>query len=262
MAEVTGMRNNALPYPVYGLPYTFVFPVFDADGDLVTGGTADTPDSELSKNGDTFTDCTEAVEIATTSGMYYIPLTATEMECNVGALIFKTATAGTKTTPIVFYPVRLPVIADSQSTAGAAATITLAAGSSAIDDYYNGCIIYLNADTGAGQARMILDYDGGTLVATVQAWATEPDATTDYIIYRTEFSVLEKVYLDASVAGIPTTPTLQATWTDALATALASYTAVRAGYIDELAAANLPTDIAAITAAGPTKDEMDTAHAL
>jgi len=112
--------------------------------------------------------------------------------------------------------------------------------------------------------------------------------------------------------------TLQATWTDAMATALANYTAARAGYLDELAAANLPTDIStidtvvdgiqtdlsngtdglgalktlidaiqtdldnatdglgalkdlidalqttadAITAAGPTKAEMDTAHAL
>jgi len=42
--------------------------------------------------------------------------------------------------------------------------------------------------------------------------------------------------------------TLQATWTDAMATALANYTAARAGYLDELAAANLPTDIAAIIA--------------
>ena len=37
--------------------------------------------------------------------------------------------------------------------------------------------------------------------------------------------------------------TLQATWTDAMATALANYTAVRAVYLDELAAANLPADI-------------------
>lgn len=37
--------------------------------------------------------------------------------------------------------------------------------------------------------------------------------------------------------------TLQATWTDAMATALANYTAARAGYLDELAAANLPSDI-------------------
>ncbi len=38
------------------------------------------------------------------------------------------------------------------------------------------------------------------------------------------------------------------TWTDALATALANYTAARAGYLDELAAANIPTDLANIIA--------------
>jgi len=37
--------------------------------------------------------------------------------------------------------------------------------------------------------------------------------------------------------------TLQATWTDALATALTSYTAARAVYLDELAAANIPSDV-------------------
>jgi hypothetical protein len=99
------------------------------------------------------------------------------------------------------------------------------------------------------------------------------------------------------VDGIPTTAmrgtdsaTLQATWTDAMATALINYTAARAGFLDELAAANLPTDIStigtavngiqtdlnnaidglgalktlldAITPAGPTLTQMNTAHGL
>jgi hypothetical protein len=55
-----------------------------------------------------------------------------------------------------------------------------------VDDYYNGCIIYLDADTGAGQARRVLDYDGGTKVATVAGtWETNPDATTDYQMLAT-----------------------------------------------------------------------------
>jgi len=56
--------------------------------------------------------------------------------------------------------------------------------------------------------------------------------------------------LTTAVGLIPTTAergtddaTLQATWTDAMATALANYTAARAAYLDELAAANLPSDI-------------------
>ena len=62
MAEVTGLRNNALPYPVYGVPFGIEFPILDADGDLVTGATG--LDSERPLNGDTFADCTnEAAEI-------------------------------------------------------------------------------------------------------------------------------------------------------------------------------------------------------
>jgi len=110
--------------------------------------------------------------------------------------------------------------------------------------------------------------------------------------------------LVTAVAAIPTgaergtdDATLQATWTDAMATALANYTAARAGYLDELAAGNLPTDISTIdtvvdgiqtdlsngtdglgalkalidaaqvvidtiTPVGPTKAEMDNGHAL
>jgi hypothetical protein len=78
MAEVTAFRNNALPYPVYGVPYTIVFPLLDADGDPVTGATCD---SEVSINGDTGADCTnEGTEIpfttATNKGQYYLTLTA------------------------------------------------------------------------------------------------------------------------------------------------------------------------------------------
>src|SRR3972149_6830156 len=99
MAEATGLRNNALPYPVYGVPYGVVFPLLDEDGDLVAGGGSDTPDSEVSLNGDTFADCTnELTEIATTSGMYYLLLTAAEMTADVVAIISKSATSGMKTT--------------------------------------------------------------------------------------------------------------------------------------------------------------------
>jgi hypothetical protein len=48
--------------------YRVTFPIFDADGDLVTGATA--LDSEVSKDGGTFADATnEATEIATSSGI-------------------------------------------------------------------------------------------------------------------------------------------------------------------------------------------------
>lgn len=52
--------------------------------------------------------------------------------------------------------------------------------------------------------------------------------------------------------------TLIATWTDAMATALTEYTAARAGYLDELAAANVPADIDTIL----TRWSADLATAL
>ena len=55
--------------------------------------------------------------------------------------------------------------------------------------------------------------------------------------------------LQEAIAAIPTVmvgtnnAALAASWTGALATALAAYTAVRGAYLDELAAANIPADI-------------------
>lgn len=96
--------SDARPMPLKNTAFRVTFPILDADGDLVTGATG--LDSEVSKDGGTFADCTnEATEIATSSGMYYLDLTSTEMNADTVALIIKTSTSGAKTTPIVLYPV-------------------------------------------------------------------------------------------------------------------------------------------------------------
>lgn len=67
--------------------------------------------------------------------------------------------------------------------AGAASTITLAAGAVATDDYYNNSIVFITGGTGAGQSRFINDYVGATKVITVNGnWVTSPDNTSTYII--------------------------------------------------------------------------------
>ncbi len=67
--------------------------------------------------------------------------------------------------------------------AGAASTITLDAGASAVDDYYKHAIIALTGGTGAGQSQIVNSYVGSTKVATMAAaWATAPDATTTFVI--------------------------------------------------------------------------------
>lgn len=181
--------GDSRPIPIYGARFRLVLPVMDADGDLVTG--ASTPDSEISKDQGTFADCTnEVTEIATSSGMYYLDLTATEMTCECAAVIVKSATSGMKTTPIVLYPTRLPVLNAGTAQAGAAGTITLASAASSLDDIYNGCLVRATNDTPSGisgEARTIIDYDGTTKVATIAPnWNTTPSSSTTYdVLTRT-----------------------------------------------------------------------------
>lgn len=81
------------------------------------------------------------------------------------------------------------VIADTPAefgtaTGGTITTITLDPASSAVDDFYNGYVIYITAGTGSGQVRTITDYVGATKIATVDAdWITTPDATSDYELF-------------------------------------------------------------------------------
>lgn len=95
--------SDAKPVPIKNTAYRVTFPIYDADGDLVTGATG--LDSEVSKDGGTFADCTnEATEIATSSGIYYLDLTSTEMNADTVAVIVKTSSSGAKTTVFVMYP--------------------------------------------------------------------------------------------------------------------------------------------------------------
>jgi hypothetical protein len=194
MAEATALRSNVLEYPIYGEPYTVLVPLLDADGDLVTGAT--TPDSEVSKNGDTFADCTnEATEIATNSGMYYLTLTATEMTADIVAIIIKSATAGMKTTPIVLYPRKLAQMRSGTCAGGNTEYVTLDGAASAVDDYYNGCVVSAVIDS-VREVRVITDYSGSNQRATVTpVWNTAPDNDDTFIVYATDM----RSFQDASV---------------------------------------------------------------
>lgn len=96
--------GDAVPFPKKNAAYRVYFPILDADGDLVTG--AASLDSERSLDGGTFANCSnEATEIATSSGMYFLDLNASEMNTDCTSVIVKTGTAGAKTTPMVLYTV-------------------------------------------------------------------------------------------------------------------------------------------------------------
>lgn len=55
------------------------------------------------------------------------------------------------------------------ATAGGATSITLAAGASDVDDYYNGWTLYIRVGAEAGNSFTVTDYDGSTLVATLDS---------------------------------------------------------------------------------------------
>ena len=67
--------------------------------------------------------------------------------------------------------------------------------------------------------------------------------TLDEIDTVLDTAAADVVNIDGSPMVGTNNAALAASWSAALATALGSYTAVRAGYLDELAAANIPADI-------------------
>lgn len=199
------MRNNALPYPIYGAPFVVTFPLLDADGDPVSPSS---PDSKISKNGDTFADCTnEATEIATSSGLCYLSLTGTELTCDVATV--KVASTGAKSTCMSLYPRKLVTVRSGTTQGGSSSTIQLDAGASAIDDFYNGMVCIAVID-GTTEARVIGDYTGSTKTATVEGpnWVTaSPDADDTFVIKLPEgrhISDANISYVNASAVSTST----------------------------------------------------------
>lgn len=74
-------------------------------------------------------------------------------------------------------------ISSGTAQAGNSHSITLAATADANDGVYNRNLIVLTDNTGVGQTRTIVDYDGTTKIVVVDRdWRVSPDATTAYQI--------------------------------------------------------------------------------
>ena len=231
--------TDAKPVPQKNVAYRVTFPIFDADGDLVTGATS--PDSEVSKDGGTFADCTnEATEIATSSGMYYLDLTSTEMNADCVAIIVKSGTG--KTTPIVLYPeeeddirVNVTAVAGTTQTAG-----DLAALINTVDDFL---------DTEVAAILAAVDTEVAAIKAKTDNLPADPadasDIASSFTSLNTKVDTIDD-FLDTEIAAIkaktdtlPASPANEATLTTI------------AGYLDtEVAAilAAVDTEVAAIKA--------------
>ena len=175
--------TDALPIPRKNTAYRAVFPILDADGDLVTGAAG--LDSEVSKDQGTFADCTnEATEIATSSGMYYLDLTSTEMNADCVAVIVKTSTSGAKTTCLVLYPQETGDIkVDVTSFGGTAGTFASGIpdvnatkiGGTSQTGRDLGASVLLSSGTGTGQVSL----SSGVIDASVTKWNGTGVATPD-----------------------------------------------------------------------------------
>lgn len=77
------------------------------------------------------------------------------------------------------------VLAVGTAQGGAAGNIQLAAATSFADDLVNGVIAAIIGGTGAGQQRVGYDWTSATDTLTVSpSWGTNPDATSQYVIFR------------------------------------------------------------------------------
>jgi len=212
--------SDATPFPIKNQAYRVTFPILDNDGDLVTAAAG--LDSEISKDGGTFADCTaEATEIATSSGMYYLDLTATEMNADTVAIIVKTTTSDAKTTPIVLYPVEST---DIPVNVKAISDDTVAADNLELD--YDG--------TGYAKAASTI----GTTTTNTDMRGTDSAALAT-VCTEARLAELDAANMPADIDAIPTTA-MRGTDSAALASVCTE------ARLAELDAANIPADIDAI----------------
>lgn len=118
-----------------------------------------------------------------------------ETVANTKQLELKYRNTGAGTLDVVIDGVKVFDAVDSPSAigtaqAGAASTITLAAGSNTTNGFYNQQYVYINGGTGIGQRKRITGYVGATKVATVDsAWTTNPDAASTYIVSPSPYTI-------------------------------------------------------------------------
>lgn len=98
--------TDAQPFPIKAKAVRLTFPVFTTAGALVTSGTMAVT---ISKDGGTFGNpnagATNATQIATTSGVWYVDLNSTDTNCDT--LAVKISDGTNPPTILVIYPVEI-----------------------------------------------------------------------------------------------------------------------------------------------------------
>jgi len=196
--------TDAIPVPRKNAAFRFHFAIRKNDGTLVTTWAGQ--DSEVSKDGGSFADCTnEATEIGT-SGCGYIDLTSTEMNADCVMLKVTVTNTDALTLVFVFYPESegdyrcdTVQIAGSTTAAGNLGKSALGIVSGACEStpsttsiqtdlaettngHYIGRVVVFTSGDAAGEATDITGYTGATGTLTVTALTTAPAATDTFVI--------------------------------------------------------------------------------
>jgi len=164
--------TDARPVPIKNTAFRVTFPILDNDGDPVSGAAG--LDSEVSKDGGAFADCTnEATEIGS-SGFYYLDLTATEMNADTVAVQVKTSTTDAKTQPLVFYPQELgDMKVDVQSLLGTAWLAPAVAGTPDVNAKQIGGTAQTGRDVGAALPEAAPGAVNGLLISGSNAGTSQ-----------------------------------------------------------------------------------------
>lgn len=157
--------TDALPVPRKNAAYRLTFGLFKSDGTLITGAAG--LDSEVSKDAGTFSDCTnEATEIATSSGIYYLDLTDTEMNADTVCVLVKSSSTGAVPVVVTLYPQEADDIRVNATYLGGTAQTGRDIGAS----------VLLSSGTGTGQVSLAsgrvnadVVYINGAAVSTTTA---------------------------------------------------------------------------------------------
>lgn len=155
--------SDALPVPRKNVAYRLQFGIFKSDGTLITSAAG--LDSEVSKDGAAFADCTnEATEIG--GGVYYLDLTSTEMNADIVSVLVKSSSTGAVPVVVTLYPQEADDIRVNATYLGGTAQTGRDIGAS----------VLLSSGTGTGQVSLSsgrvnadLVYINGAAVSTSTA---------------------------------------------------------------------------------------------
>lgn len=179
-----------MQFAKYGVSKTFYFALEEvaatsSDRFKNAAGLFVAGDSKISKDGGAVAN-TANLPTQISAHLYGIVLTAAEMEANDINVLIVDQDGPVWRDMIVQITTRLDigfVQHTGKAQAGAASTITLAAGAPATNNILNENTIWLVGGTAAPQVRVITGYVGATKVATVnRPWDVNPDNTTIYTV--------------------------------------------------------------------------------